>query len=278
MTGASVPTVALAHGASMPTLGLGTWPLNDAEAERAVAHAVEAGYRLIDTAYAYGNERGVGKGLRASGIPREQLFVTTKLNGQWHGYEAAQEAFAASADRLGLDYVDLYLIHWPVPQQDRYVDAWRGLVKLLADGLVRAIGVSNFKPSHLDRVLAATGVAPDVNQIELDPTHTRAESRAYHAAHGIVTESWSPLGQGGALLSDPVIAAIAERAGKTPAQVVLRWHLELGFVAIPKSADPDRQRENLDVFDFTLGDEDVAAISALDQGDGTVTDSDSFGH
>ena len=165
-----------------------------------------------------------------------------------------------------------------MPQQDRYVDAWRGLVKLLDDKVVRAIGVSNFKPSHLDRVLAATGVAPDVNQIELDPTHTRTESRAYHAEHGIVTESWSPLGRGGALLSNQVIAGIAERVGKTPAQVVLRWHIELGLVAIPKSADPGRQRENIDVFDFTLGDEDVAAISSLDQGDGTVTDSDSFGH
>jgi 2,5-diketo-D-gluconate reductase A len=273
-----VPTVSLANGAVMPRLGLGTWPMTDREAEAAVARAIEIGYRLVDTAYAYGNETGVGKGLRAGGVAREELFVTTKLNGEWHGYREAQEAFAASAERLGLDYVDLYLIHWPLPGQDRYVDAWRGLAQLLADGRVRAIGLSNFKPAHIDRLLAETGVVPDVNQIELNPRVTRDVVRAYDAAHGIVTESWSPIGMGGDLLAEPGIVRVAERHGRTPAQVVLRWHIELGLVVIPKSADPGHMRENLEVFDFALAPDEVAAISALDRGEGAALDSDAVGH
>jgi 2,5-diketo-D-gluconate reductase A len=274
----TAPTVELANGASIPRLGLGTWPMSDAEAEVAVAQAIEAGYRLVDTAYAYGNEKGVGRGLRASGVPREELFVTTKLNGEWHGYQAAQEAYQASADRLGLDYVDLYLIHWPLPGRDRFADAWKGLVKLLEDGRVRAIGLSNFKPSHIDRLLAETGVVPDLNQIELNPTVTRDAVRAYNAEHGIVTQSWSPIGRGGDLLAEPVITALAERYGRTPAQIVLRWHMELGLVTVPKSADPGRMRANLDIFDFALAPDEVSAISALDQGEAAATDSDVFGH
>ncbi|MBC6463390.1 aldo/keto reductase [Actinomadura sp. HBU206391] len=252
--------------------------MSDDQAEVAVAQAVEAGYRLVDTAYAYGNEDGVGRGLRASGVPREELFVTTKLNGEWHGYQAAQEAFQASAGRLGLDYVDLYLIHWPLPSRDRFVDAWKGLVKLLEDGRVRAIGLSNFKPAHIDRVLAETGVVPDVNQIELNPTVTRNATRAYNTEHGIVTQSWSPIGRGGALLAEPVITDLGERYGKTPAQIVLRWHMELGLITVPKSADPDRMRANLDIFDFALTADEVGAISGLDQGEAAATDSDVFGH
>jgi 2,5-diketo-D-gluconate reductase A len=177
MTGNLAPTILLAHGADLPRLGLGTWPMNDDEAETAVARAIETGYRLIDTAYKYGNEKGVGRGLRAGGVARADLFVTTKLNGEWHGYAEAREAFAASADRLGLDYVDMYLVHWPLPAQDRYVDAWRGLLGLLEDGRVRAIGTSNFKPAHLDRLIAATGVAPDVNQIQLNPAPSSCRTR-----------------------------------------------------------------------------------------------------
>ncbi|MDP9841507.1 aldo/keto reductase [Streptosporangium lutulentum] len=272
------PTLKLVHGASIPLVGLGTWPMSNEEAETAVVQAVEAGYRLFDTAYAYGNEEGVGRGLRASGLPREELFVTTKLNGEWHGYDAVQESFADSAARLGVEYVDLYLIHWPLPRQDRYVDAFKGLAKLLEDGRIRALGVSNFKPAHLDRLLAETGVVPDVNQIQLNPGLTRDAARAYHAEHGIATQSWGPIGQGGELLQDPVIVKIAEQHGRTPAQVVLRWHIELGLITVPKSADPERMRANIDIFGFALTPDEVAAISALDQGEAAAADSDRVGH
>jgi len=272
------PTVTLANGALMPTLGLGTSPMGDEETEVAVLAALRAGYRLVDTAENYGNERGVGRGIRASGIDRDEVFVTTKFNRRWHGYDEAQEAFANSAERLGLERIDLFLIHWPNPRQDRYVDAWRGMLTLLEDGRVGAIGVSNFKPAHLERLLDATGVAPHVNQVQLDPRIGRAEERSYHAAHGIVTESWSPIGAGGDLLADPTIDDIARRHARTPAQVVLRWHVQLGLVPIPKSSKPERLAENIDVFDFELSAEDMNEIEALDRcGEGAV-DSDSFGH
>jgi len=247
----------------MPQLGLGTWPMSSAEAERAVPTAIEAGYRLVDTAYAYGNEDGVGRGLRASGIPREELFVTTKLNAEWHGVREVREAFADSTRKLGVEYLDLYLIHWPNPRQDRFVDAWRGLCRLLDEGLVRAIGVSNFKPAHLERLLESTGVAPDVNQIELNPYLARTEPRAFHARHGIVTQSYSPLDRGGALLREPVVVAAAERLGRTPAQVVLRWHVQQGLTVAVKSSDPGRQAENLAVFDFELSPADLLLIDGL---------------
>lgn len=276
---AAVPELALEHGALMPQLGFGTWPMDNSEAERAVAQAIELGYRLFDTAYNYRNEEGVGRGLHAGGVAREELFVTTKLNGEWHGYEQAQEAFAASARRLGLDYVDLYLIHWPLPARERYLDAWRGLVKLLEDGRVRAIGTSNFKLAHIDRLLEATGVVPDVNQIQLNPQVTRDAVRAYHARHGILTQSWSPLGQGDAgLLAHPVITQIARRHGRTAAQVVLRWHIELGLAAVVKSANRQRMAANIDIFDFTLSPQELAAISALDAGEAAAFDSDRIGH
>jgi len=272
------PTVSLPHGATMPQLGLGTWPMSSAEAERAVPTAIQAGYRLVDTAYAYGNEDGVGAGLRASGLPREELFVTTKLNAEWHGVREVREAFVDSTRKLGVEYLDLYLIHWPNPDQDRYVDAWRGLYRLLDEGLVRAIGVSNFKPAHLERLLESTGVAPDVNQIELNPYLARTEPRAFHAQHGIVTQSYSPLDRGGELLREPAVVAAAERLGRTPAQVVLRWHVQQGLAVAVKSSDPQRQAENLAVFDFELSAEELAALSALDRGESAATDSDTFGH
>ncbi len=272
------PTIPLASGPAMPQLGLGTWPMSSDEAERAVATAIEAGYRLVDTAYAYGNETGVAKGLRASGVPREELFVTTKLNAEWHGVREVREAFVDSTRKLGVDYLDLYLIHWPNPGQDRYVDAWRGLCRLLDEELVRAIGVSNFKPAHLDRLLESTGVPPDVNQIELNPYLTRTETRAYHARHGIATQSYSPLDKGGTLLREPVVLTAAERLGRTPAQVVLRWHVQQELAVAVKSSDPQRQAENLAVFDFELTPEEITGLSALDRGEAAATDSDSFGH
>jgi 2,5-diketo-D-gluconate reductase A len=271
--------VTLTHGAAMPRLGLGTSPMNEGETERVVAQAIEAGYRLVDTAENYGNERGVGRGLRASGVPREDVFVTTKFNKRWHGVDLVERAFVNSCQRLSVDYIDLLLIHWPNPDQNRYVDAWQGLTRLLEDGRVRAIGTSNFKPAHLDRLLVETGVTPDVNQIQLNPLVSRARSRAYDAEHGIVTESWSPIGgQGTEVFSEPRIIEIAARYEKTPAQVVLRWHMELGLVAIPRSSSPSRIRENIDIFDFELSADDIAAISALDRGEDAAVDSDRFGH
>lgn len=275
---APVPAVTLGNGVAMPALGLGTWPLDNLEAEAAVAAAIAAGYRLIDTAENYGNERGVGRAVRASGVARDELFVTTKFDGRWHSVEGVRKAFARSARRLGLERIDLFLIHWPLPARGRYVDAWRGLVRLLEDGDVRAIGVSNFKPAHLERLLDATGVAPHVNQVQLNPWIARAAERRFHAGHGIVTESWAPIGKGGDLLAQPAVVRAARRHGKTPAQVVLRWHVQLGLVAIPKTAHPRRLVENLAVFDFALGAEEMDEITALDRGGEGVIDSDVFGH
>jgi 2,5-diketo-D-gluconate reductase A len=274
-----VPTLTLTHGAEMPQIGLGTSPMDDASTERAVAMALELGYRLVDTAENYHNEQGVGRGIVASGIPREQIFVTTKFNKQWHGVQEARTACERSLERLGLDYLDLLLIHWPNPGQDRYVDAFAGLIELRDGGLIRAAGTSNFKPAHIDRVIAETGQAPEVNQIQLNPFVARAETRAYDSAHGIVTESWSPFGGGGAeVLRHPTVVEIAERVGRLPAQVVLRWKVELGLVAIPKSSDPGRLAANLAVFDFELSASDMDALAALDQGEAAAVDSDAFGH
>lgn len=271
-------TIALTHGALMPRLGLGTWPLKGDDAERAIADALDSGYRLVDTAFAYGNEDGVGRGIRASSVPREDVFVTTKFNKESHSVAGVHKAFADSARILGVDYIDLMLIHWPNPAYDHYVDAWRGLIGLLEAGDVRAIGLSNFKPAHIDRLLAETGVVPDVDQIQLNPGVTREGPRAYNAAHGIVTESWSPLGPGSDLLQEPVITRLAQTYSRTPGQIVLRWHIELGLVAIPKSGNIDRMRANIDIFDFELTPDDVAAISSLDKGEAAANDSDAFGH
>ncbi len=278
MPDAPVPTVRLAHGADMPLLGLGTSPMDDDETADAVEHALGLGYRLIDTAENYGNEVGVGRGLRAAGVPREDVFLTSKFNREWHSVDGARRAFEASAERLGTDYVDLLLIHWPNPAQDRYVDAWRGLVALFEDDRVRAIGTSNFKPAHLQRLLDETGVTPDVNQVQLSPRVSRSATREYDAEHGIVTESYSPIGQGSDLLDDPVLSDVAARHDRTVAQVVLRWHLQLGLVPIPKSADPGRLAENLAVLDFELSGDEMDVIGALDRGESEAVDSDSFGH
>jgi 2,5-diketo-D-gluconate reductase A len=272
------PTIALTHGAHMPVLGLGTWPLKGDGAAATIADALDAGYRLIDTAFAYGNEDGVGRGIKASPVPRDDVFVTTKFNKESHSVAGVHKAFADSARALGVDYIDLMLIHWPNPAYDHYVDAWRGLIELLEAGDVRAIGLSNFKPAHIDRILAETGVVPDVNQIQLNPGVTREGPRAYHAEHGIVTESYSPLGPGSTLLTEPVITDLAQRYGRSAGQIVLRWHIELGLVAIPKSGDPGRLRANIDIFDFALTPDDVAAISSLDKGEAAATDSDTAGH
>jgi 2,5-diketo-D-gluconate reductase A len=274
----AVPIVTLANGIAMPAIGFGTSPMDDADAGSAVAAALRAGYRLIDTAENYENESGVGRGIRSSGIDREEVFVTTKLNKRWHGETEVHQAFSNSAERLGLERIDLLLIHWPNPQQDRFVDAWRGLNQLLDEGKVRAIGVSNFKPAHLDRLLDDIGVAPHVNQIQLDPRRSRADERRYDADHGIVTESWSPIGAGNDLLAEPTIVELARRRSKTPAQIVLRWHVQLGVIPIPKSARPSRMAENIDVFDFELDESDVRELEALDGRGQGVVDSDRFGH
>ena len=272
------PTVELANGVRLPALGLGTWPMDDDEAEVAVAEALRLGYRLVDTAEDYGNEVGVGRGIRASGIDRDEVVVTTKFNERWHGREEVRQAVANSAERLGLDRIDLLLIHWPNPRRDRYVDAWRGMIDLLEEGRVRAIGVSNFTPAHLARLLDATGVAPHVNQIELDPRHSRQAERSFDADHGILTESWSPIGAGGDLLAAPTIVELARRHDRTPAQVVLRWHVQLGIVPIPKTSRPSRMVENLDVFGFELDDGDLRALAGLEGSGDDVVDADVFGH
>ncbi len=272
-----VPTVRLANGVDMPQVGLGTWPMDDAEAARVVSRAIEIGYRLIDTAENYGNERGVGAGIRAAGIERRELFVTSKFNRQWHRLDGVRTACEASLERLGLDYLDIFLVHWPNPDQDRYIEAFQGLVRLLETGLVRAIGVSNHKPAHLQRLLEQ-GLIPHVNQIQQDPYHRRDDLVALHRQHGIVTESWSPLGRGGAVQADAAVVAVAERHGRTPPQVLLRWQVQQGFVACPKSSNTQRLAQNLDVFDFILSDEEMASLNALGRPDPRMLDADVFGH
>lgn len=260
-----VPPIILNNGVEMPQLGFGVWQVPDTEAETAVATALEAGYRSIDTAAAYGNEEGTGRAIANSGVPREDLFVTTKLWNSDHGYDSTLRAFDTSLSKLGLDHVDLYLIHWPVPARGRYVDTYKAFEKLLADGRVRAIGVSNFLPEHLEQLAAETSVVPAVNQIELHPHLQQHAAREYHAERGIATEAWSPLGSGKGILEVPAIVAIARKHGRTAAQVVLRWHIQLGNVVIPKSVTPSRIEENFDVFGFTLDAEDLAAIRALNE-------------
>ncbi|MCX5040500.1 aldo/keto reductase [Streptomyces coelicoflavus] len=249
----------------MPQLGFGVWQVPDDEAQTAVALALEAGYRSIDTAAIYGNEEGTGRAVAASGLAREDLFVTTKLWNSDQGYDSTLRAFDTSLAKLGLEYLDLYLIHWPTPAKDLYVDTYKALEKLLADGRVRAVGVSNFLPEHLERLTAETSVIPAVNQIELHPHLQQHAARELHAEQGIATEAWSPLGSGKGILDIPAIVAIAQKHGRTPAQVVLRWHLQLGNVVIPKSVTPSRIKENIDVFGFALDTEDLAAISALNE-------------
>jgi 2,5-diketo-D-gluconate reductase A len=261
-----VPSLTLNNGVAIPQLGLGTAGPGDEETRRRVRDALGLGYRLIDTAARYGNEVGVGQGIADSGVPRQEVFVGTKLRGADHGYESTKRALEASLRRLGLDYVDLYLIHWPLPRLDRYVESWRAMEDLLAEGKTRSIGVSNFLAEHLDRLAADTRTVPAVNQIELHPRLPQREQREDNARRGIVVQSWSPLERASGVLDEPVLARIGSRHGKTPVQVILRWHVQLGLVPIPKSGNVDRLRQNLEVFDFGLSDDDLAEIATLDAG------------
>ncbi len=271
----SVPPVGLSGGVEIPQLGFGVFQVPPADTAEVATRALLAGYRHLDTAAAYGNEAEVGQAIRASGLDRGEVFVTTKCPNDDHGHQQARRAFQASLERLGFDYVDLYLIHWPVPARDRYVETWKAFIELQAEGRVRAIGVSNFNPPHLARLIEETGVTPAVNQVELHPRFQQAGLRREHAELGIVTEAWSPLAQG-AVLDDPAIAEIAAAHAKTPAQVVIRWHLQLGNVVIPKSVTPERITENFDVLDFHLSPAEMAAVEALDAGERTGPDPETF--
>ena len=266
MNSSTTGTIDIGKGVRMPRLGLGTARVEDAEIRTIVRTAIGLGYRLIDTAAKYENEVGVGQGIADSGIDRDDLFVTTKLRGRDQGFATTKLALEASLDRLGLDHVDLYLIHWPLPRLDQYVDSWLAMKQLQAEGLTRAIGVSNFLPAHLDRLAADTGTTPAVNQIEVHPQLPQTEQIADDARRGIVTQSWSPLANAGALLKDPVLAEIAERHGRTPVQVVLAWHLQRGLSVIPKASHKDRLRANMDVFDIELSSADLAEIATLETG------------
>jgi diketogulonate reductase-like aldo/keto reductase len=272
----NVPNIKLNNGVEMPQLGFGVFQVPDAETTAAVSAALHAGYRSIDTAALYGNEAGVGKALAASGLDRDELFITTKVWNSEQGYDKTLRAFDASMKKLGLEQLDLYLIHWPTPARDLYVETWKAFEKLYADGRVRAVGVSNFQPAHLERILDTGGTIPAVNQVELHPYLQQVGVRAFDTKHEIATEAWSPLAKGGNLLSEPAIVALAEKHGRTPAQVVIRWHLQLGNVVIPKSVTPSRIRENIDVFGFTLTNDEVASLSTLDKGERTGPDPDTF--
>jgi len=255
--------LALHDGARIPQVGLGVWQTPNDEAAPAVKAALDAGYRHVDTAAVYENEEGVGEGIRQSGLSRSDIFLTTKLWNTEQGYEQTLKAFDASLKRLGTDYVDLYLIHWPSAHRGLFVDTWKAFVKLQEEGRAKSIGVSNFYPEHVEKIVAETGVVPVINQIELHPDFQQREARAFHEKHKIATQSWSPLGQG-KLLGHPVIAEIAQKLGRTPAQVIIRWHIDNGLVVIPKSVTPSRIVENFKVFDFKLSAEDLAKLNTLD--------------
>jgi len=270
------PLITLSDGHQIPQLGLGVYKVEDATAARIVEGAIDAGYRHVDTAKLYFNEAGVGAGVRASGIPREEIFVTTKVWNDDQGYDETLRAFDASLELLGMDYVDLYLIHWPAPKQDRYVDTWRALEAIKRDGRARSIGVSNFNQPHLEKLLATATESPVINQIEVQPWLQQRPLRDFDAAHGIVTQAWSPLSRG-RVLGDPTLEAIGAKHGKSSAQVVLRWHIQQGLVVIPKSNSIERIRENSQVFDFVLDDADLAAIAALETGERTGSNPDDVG-
>lgn len=263
-----VPTIQLSDSAAIPQLGFGVFQVPPADTAAVVAEALEAGYRHIDTAQMYRNEHGVGEGLAASGLPRDQVWITSKLNNGHHRPDDARRAFDVTLAELGTDYVDLFLIHWPLPTRYNgdYVSTWRVLTEVLAEGRARTIGVSNFQPAHLDRIVAETGVAPSVNQIEVHPYLTNEAARAATHRHGAVVEAWSPIAKG-QVLGDPVVVEIAERVGATPSQAVLAWHLQRGDIVFPKTTHPDRMRENLGAVDVRLSDADLAAISGLDRGE-----------
>jgi 2,5-diketo-D-gluconate reductase A len=271
----SIPTVALHDGVEIPQLGFGVFQVPPEETQEVVETALASGYRHIDTAAAYRNERGVGEAIAAAGLARDEVFLTTKLWNSEQGFDATLAAFEQSLERLGTDHVDLYLIHWPMPTEDRYLDTWRAFERIHAEGRARSIGVSNFRVEDLERLQNEAERLPTVNQVELHPSLQQAELRAWHAEHDIATEAWSPLAQG-ALLDDDTIVTIAAHHEKTPAQAILRWHLQLGNVVIPKSATPERIRENIEIFDFELSEDDMAAIARLDAGDRTGPDPAEF--
>jgi 2,5-diketo-D-gluconate reductase A len=272
----TVPSLKMNNGLEIPQLGFGVFLVPPEETKQAVAEALKAGYRLIDTAQGYRNEEGVGAAIAESDVPRDELFITTKLTNSEHGYDKTLAAFEGSMKKLNLDVLDLFLIHWPLPMFDQYVETWRAFEKLLADGRVRSIGVSNFEIPHLQRLLAETDVTPAVNQVELHPEFPQEELRAFHDERGILTESWGPLGQAKGLLENAEIIEVARRKGRTPAQVVLRWHVQLGCVVIPKSVHPDRMRENIELFDFELDDRDMAEISKVRTGQRLGADPNEF--
>ena len=272
----SAPTLTMNDSRLIPQLGFGVFQVPPAETAQAAGVALDAGYRLIDTAQGYGNEAGVGEAVRRSGIAREDLFITTKLTNSEHGRDRALKAFDESLRQLGMEYVDLFLVHWPVPARDLYVETWRALEKLQAGGRARSIGVSNFTEAHLDRLAREADTVPAVNQVELHPYFPQEQLRAYHAEHGILTEAWAPIGQGQGLLGQDTISQLAAQKGKSPAQVVLRWHIQLGNIAIPKSVTPDQIRENLNVFDFSLDDDEMRQISHLSNGQRIGPDPETF--
>jgi 2,5-diketo-D-gluconate reductase A len=271
----TIPSLTLHDGVEIPQLGFGVFQVPPEDTQEVVEQALDVGYRHIDTAGAYRNEKGVGAAIAASGLAREDLFVTTKLWNSEQGFETTLAAFEKSLGRLGFEYVDLYLIHWPVPTEGRFVDTWRAFERIHGEGRARTIGVSNFRIEDLQRLEAETDTRPTVNQIELHPRLQQAELRAWHADHGILTEAWSPLAQG-ELLDDQTIGSIAERHGKTPAQAVLRWHLQLGNVVFPKSVTPERIRENIELFDFELSDAEMAEFERLDRGERIGPDPGTF--
>jgi len=273
---AQPPMVKLNNGVEIPQVGFGVFQVAPDEVVEPVRTAIESGYRLIDTAAAYRNEKGVGRAIAEAGVPREELFITTKLWNSEQGYDKALKAFDTSLSKLGLEQVDLYLIHWPIPKRDTYVETWKALEKVHADGRARAIGVSNFTERHLTRLFDETEIVPAVNQVELHPRLPHEQLRAFHAQHQIVTEAWSPIGQGKGLLEDPTLVALAETKGTSPAQVVLRWHVQLGNVAIPKSVTPSRIKDNLDVFGFELDDADMAKLAGLATGERVGPDPEEF--
>ena len=270
----TVPTRPLNTGGEIPLIGLGTWPMDDATAAVAVRTGLQLGYRLVDTAAKYGNEVGVGRGVRDSGVARSDVIVMTKLRGSDHGYDATKTALHASLKRLGLDYVDIYLIHWPLPRQDKYLESYRAMLSMRGEGLIRSVGVSNFTKAHIERLDAETGVLPAVNQIQLSPATPRAALHTYLEKHGIVTVSYSPLGRKEGVHKAPVVRELAQRYGRTAEQIILRWHVQQDLVPIPKSGDQERQRANLGVFDFELSPEDISRLRALDKGESSAVDPD----
>ena len=274
----TVPTYTLNDGSTLPAIGLGTYPMREGEAVTGIVRALESGYRLLDTAVNYGNEAEVGEAIRRSGVPREEIRVTSKLPGRDHAYADAVRSVRESVARMGLEYVDLHLVHWPNPSVGKYAEAFRALVDLQREGLVRSVGVSNFTQAHLRRVIDETGVTPAVNQIELHPRFPQEHMRAVDEALGIRTEAWSPMGKRRAPYDEPAVADAARRLGVTPGQVILRWHVQLGSLPIPKSGDPERQRQNLDVFGFELTEEELTAISALAEPDGRLFGGDPDTH